>query len=87
MFLDYQNVYEGARRAFFHTSAPWTDGQFDPLALANAVVMGSADDVALDQVRIYRGRPEETKQAGSYAANRRQCAKWEKGGCTVSDLR
>lgn len=83
VFFDYQNTYEGARRAFFPVGAPWTDGSFNPLALANELVMASANDAALDQVRIYRGRPEATKQPGSYAANRRQCAAWEKSGCTV----
>ena len=83
VFFDYQNVYEGARRAFFPVGAPWTDGAFDPLGLANAIVMASDQDAILDQVRIYRGRPESTKQPRSFGANRRQCAKWEKSGCAV----
>ena len=83
VFFDYQNVYMGARRAFFHQSAPWTAGQFDPLGLANAIAMQSTPDGVLDQVRLYRGRPEASKEPGAYGANRRQCSTWAQSGCMV----
>lgn len=83
VFIDYQNTYSGARRAFFQRHDPSPDGQFNPLTLANHLAGDSPYDRVLDRVRIYRGRPEETKQPQAYAANRRQVAAWEKSGCEV----
>ena len=38
IFIDAQNVYQGARQCFFAgVRAHYTDGQIDPLALGNLI--------------------------------------------------
>lgn len=83
VFIDYQNAYSSARRAYFHGRDPSPRGQFDPLTLANHLAEDSPFDRALHRVRIYRGRPEVTKEPRAYAANRRQVARWQRAGCEV----
>ena len=37
----------------------------------------------LEQVRVYSGRPDATRDPKTYGAHRRQCAAWEKSGAVV----
>jgi uncharacterized LabA/DUF88 family protein len=78
IFIDYQNTYGGARSAFHSWDAPYTDGQIDPLKLAELLVRKDVHDHELTQVRVYRGRPDSFKEPGAYAANLRQCTRWER---------
>lgn len=77
VFLDWQNVYNSARRAFHQRHDPFMDGQVDPVLLAIHLA-GRNTGQTLTQVRIYRGLPDSTKQPAAYAANQRQTAAWEK---------
>ena len=84
VFIDWENTYRSARRAFCDDGTdPYVEGQIHPMALAEHVVNDSPYPRTLAGVRIYRGRPEETKQPEAYAANRRQAAAWERAGCDV----
>jgi uncharacterized LabA/DUF88 family protein len=84
LFIDYQNTFSGARRSFYAPStARGTAGQFDPMKLGRIVVDRSPLDRTLEGVRVYRGRPDSTRDPMSYGANLRQCAAWEKAGTTV----
>lgn len=78
VFLDWQNVYKGAREAFCALHAPHWQGQVDPVALAQHLVADSPFDRQLHQVRIYRGLPDATLDPKGYAACSRQIASWQR---------
>lgn len=95
LFIDAQNVYRGARAAFFRDVPatpitkgyrfPHPHGQLDPIALGNLICSRPppGHSRVLHEVRIYTGRPESSKQPKPYGANLRQCAAWEKAGARV----
>lgn len=78
VFLDYQNVYKGARSAFHEYGAAHWLGQIDPWKLGQLIVDGSPYDRVLDQVRVYRGRPDASKDSRGYGACTRQVDIWTK---------
>jgi uncharacterized LabA/DUF88 family protein len=80
VFLDYQNVYNGAREAFDLRADPSRYGQIDPLRLAELIVARHPEESHLDGVRLYRGRPDSAKQPQAYGANMRQSDAQEKRG-------
>jgi uncharacterized LabA/DUF88 family protein len=80
VFLDYQNVYNGAREAFGLRGHPSRHGQIDPLRLAELIVARHPDETHVAGVRAYRGRPDSAKQPRIYAANMRQSDAQEKRG-------
>jgi len=51
VFLDWQNVYKGAREAFCTLQAPHWQGQVDPVALAKHLAADSPFSRELKQVR------------------------------------
>jgi len=77
-FLDWQNVYKGAREAFCTQQAPHWQGQVDPVALAEHLAGDSPFDRHLHQVRIYRGQPDASLDPKGYAASSRQAAAWRR---------
>jgi uncharacterized LabA/DUF88 family protein len=76
VFLDYQNVYRGARRAFHAEADHHCHGQVDPLRLGLHLSQDSPFDRELVQVRIYRGMPAASRDSRGYGACRRQVAAW-----------
>ncbi len=78
VFLDYQNVYMGAREAFHPFGSPSQDGQVDPYLLGELLAAKSPFDRELFDVRVYRGQPDSEKDPRGYAANDRQCQAWRK---------
>lgn len=62
VFLDYQNVYRGARGLFHPWDAPAPAGQVDPLLLAALLVERGGANREFQQVRVYRGRPDAVKE-------------------------
>jgi uncharacterized LabA/DUF88 family protein len=85
LFMDWQNVYMGARDVFglggkFHAA-----GQVYPTTLGQRIVSKYVPEAKreLSEVRIYSGRPDPRKDAHSYAAHMRQCDAWEKSGHVV----
>lgn len=77
VFLDWQNVYNGAREMFCSQQALHWQGQVDPLALAQHLAADSPFDRELHQVRIYRGQPDGKLDPRGYGASRRQHAAWQ----------
>jgi uncharacterized LabA/DUF88 family protein len=77
VFLDWQNIYKGAREAFCAAGAWHWEGQVDPVALARHLAADSPFDRQLHQVRIYRGQPAASRDPKSYAACLRQVAAWQ----------
>ncbi|MFF4129031.1 hypothetical protein ACFYYP_36430 [Microbispora rosea] len=88
LFIDYQNVYKGARSCFYsQLHPPHTAGQVSPLVLGQHLVRSSPYDRELAQVRVYRGRPDSTKDPKGYGACTRQVAAWERSDRVVTALR
>lgn len=87
VFLDWQNVYKGAREVFCSVSAPHWQGQVDPVALAQHLAADSPFDRHLHQVRIYRGRPDATLDPRGYGACLRQVAAWERSPLVQTTMR
>jgi len=75
----------GARDAFHHGGAPFTCGQFDPLALGKLLIQRTPAGFQreLKQVRVYTGRPDATRHPKNYGAHMSQCAAWESAGIRV----
>jgi len=80
VFLDYQNVYNGAREAFDLRGDPSRYGQIDPLKLAELIIGRHPEESHLVGVRLYRGRPDSARQPQAYGANMRQSDAQEKRG-------
>ena len=76
VFFDYQNTFGQARRLFHEGPYGPTAGQFNPLELARLIVARRRRSSVLQQVRVYRGLPDATRQPAPYAANERQTASW-----------
>lgn len=87
VFIDYMNVFNDARAAFCAWPFGPADGQFDPLRLGRLLAskrpLGSPGDRILQEVRLYRGRPDSRKEPKTHAAHMRQCAAWEASGVNV----
>jgi len=78
VFLDWQNVYKGAREAFCALGSAHWEGQVDPIALAQHLAADSPFDRQLQQVRIYRGLPDATRDPRGNGACLRQAASWQR---------
>lgn len=79
LFVDYQNVYRWARRAFeIPDKAPSYVGQFDPVKLAALLEEKGRGRFVIDQIRIYRGMPRPSFDQVSYSAAQRQINFWSK---------
>jgi hypothetical protein len=78
IYIDWQNVYNGARRAFGLTEAPSEEGQVSPYRVAKILAAGNGrgDQATLVRVEIHRGLPSASKDPTGYGANRRQSAAW-----------
>jgi uncharacterized LabA/DUF88 family protein len=87
VFLDYQNIYKGARSCFHSRYGPHTDGQIQPLQLGKYLAQDSPFDRDLVQVRVYRGRPGSSRDPKGYAACTRQCDIWAQEPCVQPVLR
>ncbi len=80
VFIDGQNAYRAARRAFGLTDLPNEHGNFSPYRLARILAAGNdrGSDGVLVRVEIHRGLPSSGRDPTGYAANRRQAAAWVK---------
>lgn len=78
VYVDWQNVYNGARRAFGLTEAPSEEGQVSPYQVAQVLAAGNGRgrNASLVRVEIHRGLPSGAKDPIGYAANRRHSAAW-----------
>jgi uncharacterized LabA/DUF88 family protein len=78
VFIDYQNVYMGARSAFCPGSPSHVDGQIDPLKVGGLLKPVGAPHRELVAVRIYRGMPSSEHDPKGYGAAYRQVSMWKK---------
>ncbi len=83
VLIDWQNVYNGPREAFDLYSSGHVAGNVDPIKLA-AGLAGAPDPTSrrrvLREIRVYRGKPDNARDARTYAAWRSQTAAWEQRG-------
>lgn len=79
LFIDYQNVYNDARRAFHDSTGPSRLGQIWPAALGEMIARRAhrGRERTLSQVRVYRGIPTAEQDAIGNIAARRQIAAWQ----------
>lgn len=78
VFVDYQNLYSTARRAFHSRRAPSSAGQIDPVRLGEHLTANSPGERHLQQVRVYRGEPSARFDPVGNAAWQRQTAVWQR---------
>lgn len=78
VFIDWQNVYRGARRAFGLEGQPVEQGNFDPLRVGRllAAANGRGPAGELVGVEIFRGQPSQRLDRVGHLANRRQARAW-----------
>ena len=84
LFIDNQNVYEGAREAFFSPQDHRPFGQINPIELAKLICNKTHGNATLKEVRVYSGRPDSIKESRTYAAHMKQCNAWDKMGTTLT---
>lgn len=77
LFLDYQNIYKGARTCFHDLHAPHMSGQISPLLFGEYLIASSPYERELEEVRVYRGRPDASHDPKGYAACTRQIDVWQ----------
>lgn len=84
VLIDCQNVYNCARDAFGFGNQGSIAGNIDPLKLALHLAEGVDEATGrarkLQQVRAYRGRPDNARAAKTYSAWRSQTAAWQQRG-------
>lgn len=76
VFIDYQNVYQGARRCFRPDTASHVDGQIQPRLTALKLKGADRVERELREVRVYRGLPSNRRDPKGYRASHRQVDLW-----------
>jgi uncharacterized LabA/DUF88 family protein len=88
VFIDAQNVYRDARRAFFDEDAPSAAGQVDARKYSELLVGRVATYLGrtceLRQIRMYAGRPDAAREPISASSMERQVTAWEALNVVVS---
>jgi NYN domain len=83
VFIDYQNCYNEARRAFHDPdNDPGEYGHFSPRGLADLMV-GMAKGRVLSYAGVYVGLPNPRLDPRTSSARTKQIAAWSKTGITV----
>lgn len=85
LFIDAQSLYNAIRRAFFSNTENHVFGQVNPMKLANFICSQPPPGVnrVLNEVRVYSGRPDSTKDPRTHSAHMKQCAEWHRGGANI----
>ena len=85
LFIDAQNFYNGARRAFSASEDSHVFGQFQPVGIGSLICSRGLHSTtrSLEEVRVYTGRPDASKEPETYAAHMKQCMAWNRAGATV----
>lgn len=90
VYIDYSNVYKGARDAFILRAEPGYRGNVNPMSLAKHVALTSPDGCkprdathSLEIVKVFRGAPDPAKQKLDAAIEAARADQWSKWGCDV----
>lgn len=76
VFIDYQNTHMSAHELFCDYGAPIHECVIHPVRLAEEIIAQRAPGGVLQQVRVYRGRPDTRKERLLGIANDRQMSAW-----------
>jgi uncharacterized LabA/DUF88 family protein len=87
VFLDYHNIYKGAREAFFEDDDPHWRGQFRPMRLGLKLAGAGDDRRKLVSVSVYRGVPTPTRDDKGARAAQRQLHAWKQEALTRARVR
>src|ERR1700678_786594 len=91
VFIEWQNAYRAARRAFDLEDQGNERGNFSPLQLGRILAAGNGRGAGAQLVRVevHRGLPNQRRDPVGHGANRRQAAAWSKesGSIVVPRLR
>lgn len=74
VFVDYQNMYRGAREAFGYDAHPGHFGNFRPISFGR--VLTREEGCVLVQVRVYTGIPVPQRDRKGNAIMQRRIASW-----------
>jgi hypothetical protein len=77
VFVDYHNLYKGARESFHTPEVPGVNGHIHPLQLGE-IIARQIPKGELAQMRVYRGIPSNQRDPRGYGAVRKQTAAWVK---------
>lgn len=86
LFVDWQNVFNGARALFHHgQQSQSTNGQIDPVKLGELICRRSpaGTERVLQDVRVYCGIAERRQDPVMFASRSNQCRSWEQTGASV----
>lgn len=80
VFVDWQNVYRGARRAFHGDGGPGSRGQVCPNRIGEIIAGRERPGGPryLKEVRVYLGAPSGAQSKIGYAAKRAQIEAWDR---------
>lgn len=91
VFIDWQNTYRAARRAFGLEGRPGRSGNFSPFGVGQVISGGNrrGSSWRLDRVEIHRGLPSASLDKVGHVASRRQATAWtrEASGVVIPRLR
>jgi len=77
VLLDWQNIYNCAREAFGLENSGSIPENVEHLKLARHLAGGIEANRQLQEIRIYRGRPDNSKSPQSYSPWRSQTSAWQ----------
>ena len=89
VYIDYSNVYSGARDAFALWSEPGYRGNVNPLFLGKHVALNGVGCQPRDLthelafVKVFRGAPDPGRDSRGAKLEAARAAQWEKWGCKV----
>lgn len=90
VYIDYSNVYKGARDAFMLWNEPGYRGNVDPMKLAKHVALSRPEDCAdrsgtheLTFAKVFRGAPDPGRQPRDAALEAARAKQWSNWGCIV----
>lgn len=89
MYVDYSNVYKGARDAFLLDRAPGHRGNVHPVHLAQRLASVTPDGTSrrdthdLAFVKVFRGAPDPTREPYAALMEAKRAYQWERWGAQV----
>lgn len=78
VFVDYQNVHMTGHQRYCPPGTPIHDCLVHPVRLAERIISKRAPGGVLEEVRVYRGRPEPRREPRLASANDQQYSEWIK---------
>lgn len=89
VYVDYSNVYSGARAAFILKNEPGHRGNINPMYVAKCVALRSTDGTSrvdthrLEFVKVFRGAPDPRKDPRGALMEAKRAAYWSRSGALV----